>query len=459
MINILFILIIILSPTKLLLEDEQILFSFQMIRHGARAPYDGVKNGEDKYKELWISESELTEIGKRMLYLLGVKYRKRYMIDNSTKFLNEYYSPQEIYIKSTDNNRTIESIYSYLQGLYPKYFKKINEKVKNSSYPPNKKYQNKFEEILDEYDMKEKGSALPYNINIVPIHLFYKVEHDFDLYDEELCPYRYEISNKSHKSEIVLNFVDKIINNTNNLFMDLEPSNSSSFLYDYWTLYKYMDGFFCDDFDKRNFNYIKNKYGENIIKLLRNYSKEFLDMNYFDISFPESDRDVGLVSSSLIMNDILNWMENAKNLNENKIDKYLKFVIYSAHDSSIGALDHFMRTALNSSVEECNFACSRVFELYKRGNEFFVRYLKGDNSIKFNVTYTLFRKKVLDIIWDNNKIKDYCKYEENKEKNEEKKEETVEKGKGAAYHIMIILIIFDIILIIVLIAYCRHKRF
>ena len=269
----------------------------------------------------------------------------------------------------------------------------------------------------------------------------------------------YEISNKSHKSEIVLNFVDKIINNTNNLFMDLEPSNSSSFLYDYWTLYKYMDGFFCDDFDKRNFNYIKNKYGENIIKLLRNYSKEFLDMNYFDISFPESDRDVGLVSSSLIMNDILNWMENAKNLNENKIDKYLKFVIYSAHDSSIGALDHFMRTALNSSVEECNFACSRVFELYKRGNEFFVRYLKGDNSIKFNVTYTLFRKKVLDIIWDNNKIKDYCKYEENKEKNEEKKEETVEKGKGAAYHIMIILIIFDIILIIVLIAYCRHKRF
>ena len=458
MINILFTLIIISSQTRALLEDEQILFSFQMIRHGARAPYDGIKNGVDIYKELWISESELTEMGKRMLYLLGVKNRKRYMIDNNTKFLNEYYSPQEIYIKSTDNNRTIESIYCYLQGLYPNYSEKINEKVKNSSYPPNKKYYKKFEEFLDKYKMNENRNPLPYNMNIVPIHLIYKADHDFDLYDEELCPYRYQISDKFHKSEKVLNFVDKIINNTNNLFMDLEPSNNFSFLYEYWTLYKYMDGFFCDDFDLRNFNYIKNKYGENIVTLLKNYSKEFLDMNYFDVSFSEYDKDIGLVSSSLTMNNILNWMENAKNMNENKIDKYLKFVIYSAHDSSIGSLDHFMRTALNSSVEECNFACSRTFELYKKGNEYFVRYLKGDNSIKFNVTYTLFRKKVSDIMWDNNKIKEYCKYEKN-EKKEEKKEKSREKNKGAAYHIMIVLIIFDIILFIVLIAYCRHRRF
>ena len=73
------ILLIFLSLINICFQEE-ILFSFQINRHGARSPYSGIQNGIDVYKEKWSLEgNELTEIGKRQLYLLGVKARKRYV--------------------------------------------------------------------------------------------------------------------------------------------------------------------------------------------------------------------------------------------------------------------------------------------------------------------------------------------------------------------------------------------
>ena len=70
-----------------------------------------------KFQIFWGTDGELSPIGKRQHYLLGVKARNRYIKQN--KLLKEIYDPNEILIKSTDSNRTIESIYSFVQGLYP----------------------------------------------------------------------------------------------------------------------------------------------------------------------------------------------------------------------------------------------------------------------------------------------------------------------------------------------------
>ena len=97
-------------------------------------------------------------------------------------------------------------------------------------------------------------------------------------------------------------------------------------------------------------------------------------------------------------------------------------------------------------------------------NKYYVRYLKGDNSIKLNITYDEFVKNVSNNIWDYNKVKNYCgfKDKQDEEKEREEKEKENEKNndnKSVAYHVMIILIIFDVILIIFLIAFRRQKRF
>ena len=148
-------LIFIFSVTLILKisSEEKVIFAWQIHRHGARAPYSGVENGVDAYKENWIQINELSGVGKRMLYLLGVKARKRYI--DQFQLLNKTYNPQEIYIRSTDVNRTIESVESYLQGLYPEGTGPIiNEDILDNEdivYPPNNNFTEDFKYIIKEY--------------------------------------------------------------------------------------------------------------------------------------------------------------------------------------------------------------------------------------------------------------------------------------------------------------------
>ena len=426
---------------KTISSKETIIFAFQINRHGARAPYFGVENGLDVYKEKWTQIEEISDVGRRMLYLLGVKIRKKYI--EEYHLLSPNYNPQEIFIKSTDSNRTIESIYSYIQGLYPNGTgEKINSKLINNTkiiYPPNKKYQKDFENIINKYNMNEEGDALPYKMSVLPVHLFYKPEHELELYDARYCFGHKEDYEQRQRRKEIFDFADKINEETNYLFMELEPSINSTFLYDYWTLYKYMDCFLCDDTDVKSFEYIKNRYGNNIIEQLREYTKEYFLLDYYGTNFPDEAYKIGIATHSDTMRSLLNWMDIAIHSFENNIDKYIKFVIFSAHDSTIGALESFLRYVFDINLETCIFADSRYFELYINDDgEYKVRYLKGDNNIKLTIPYDEFKNSIQNVIWTNDEVSIYC--------NSGKKEEKKDNSLGIS--IMIILIIFNVVLII-----------
>ena len=137
-------------------SQEKIIFAWQINRHGARAPYLGVKDGIDIYGEKWTQIEELSDVGKRMLYLLGVRVRKRYV--EKYGLLSQTYNPQEIYIRSTDVNRTIESIESFLQGLYPigPTFKEKLLDIQNLTYPPNQNYSGQFQDVIKKYNLNDR---------------------------------------------------------------------------------------------------------------------------------------------------------------------------------------------------------------------------------------------------------------------------------------------------------------
>ena len=441
--------------------QEKIIFAFQINRHGARSPYSGLKNGIDVFKEKWrLERSELSNLGKRQLYLLGVKVRKRYI--ETYHLLNYEYNPQEIYIRSTDNNRTIESIYSYLQGLYPSgsgYT--ISEKVynnKNLIFPPNKKYYEEFDKIINDYNMNINRKALPFQMSIEPIHIFYKPLHEFELYDPSICTSLYQTFVEQNKREEIKDYANDIINATNGLLIDLEPdAENETYFYDYWNLYKYTDNFICDDIDKRSFEEMKNNFpyvNDTLLEKLNNKSKKFI---VEDSILTNNWVNLSIVGTSYTMHSILNWMEKAMNNSIKGIDSnFIKFVIYSAHDSSIGNIEGFMKYAFNLNIEFADFADSRFFELYiDDTGKYKVRYLKGDNKVKLDIDFDEFKNVINDRTWSDEKVSEFCKFNENKNNDngtDKNENEDNNDSKNIRLTLLIILSVVNGVLLIILIA-------
>lgn len=91
------------------------IMAFEITRHGAR--YGLHSDYFNETSPAW-RPGELTQNGKRQHYLIGSEMRNRYMVKNA--LLDPLrYRASEVYVRSTDRNRTIESALSQLLGLYP----------------------------------------------------------------------------------------------------------------------------------------------------------------------------------------------------------------------------------------------------------------------------------------------------------------------------------------------------
>ena len=446
------------------ISAEKVIYAWQMHRHGARAPYLGVTNNTDFYQEKWIDKEELTYMGKRMLYLLGVKARKKYVVEK--KLLSETYSPQEILIRSTDVNRTIESVECFIQGLYPHgtgYA--LNDKVANNksiSYPPNKKYQDKFSNIIQFFELDQNYYALPFGMSILPIHLFYNKAHEFGLYSPKECKGHAGITDTQRKRQEILDFGKNLTSRFPGVIEFLQGTNDDKILYEYPNLYKYADTYVIDEIDQRSFEILKTKFDfkEEDFKEYKEYSKKFLFMDYTETNYPKAHPEIATMSMSYTMHSIVNWMENAKKGYQDN-SPYIKYVVYSAHDSSIGALEHFMLNAFNKTAEYAELAESRFFELYiDDNNNFRVRYLKGQtDDPKLDISFDDFKEIINNSTWSDEKVAEYCKF--NEEETDKSDEKIPEKKSifTAAFIAMIVMIVVVVVLAIILIVIiCKNKK-
>ncbi|XP_021935195.1 prostatic acid phosphatase isoform X2 [Zootermopsis nevadensis] len=92
-----------------------LVFVSALYRHGDRTPVSSYPT--DPYNNLsyWpVGWGQLTNIGKNQHYELGQWLRKRY-----SDVLPKMYSREDIYVRSTDVDRTLMSAASNLAGLYP----------------------------------------------------------------------------------------------------------------------------------------------------------------------------------------------------------------------------------------------------------------------------------------------------------------------------------------------------
>ena len=95
-------------------EEKNLFFVFIHFRHGARSPiYLRSDNHTDMLGGKWPTFGELTNLGRKQHYELGLKNRERY-----SHYIDEKYDPKEVQIYSTKFDRTINSVQSQLLGFY-----------------------------------------------------------------------------------------------------------------------------------------------------------------------------------------------------------------------------------------------------------------------------------------------------------------------------------------------------
>ena len=456
-----FLFIIILNNT---IEEEELRWAFEIFRHGARTPYSGMnKDFQDCFGTQWNGVKELTGVGLRQHFLVGYRNRIRYMEENH--LINNIYDPREVYLISTDTNRTIMSANAQVQGLFlPGTGSNLTENQSNVAIPPVEEgiYREE-KQFLDEHEY----ATLPNRINIMPIHTFFNQEHFIQLQDKKNCPKAGKYYDENQNREEVKQFLEKMNIKYGANLKDLlinEEDKVDNVLKNYTKAYYIFDTIISQYTEgKEAFQKIVNKLGVDQNELLEDCFK-FFDLDLIGKG-KNNDSELCLHSMSPIFDRLIKWMDD-------KIDKdnkgYLnyteydlpKFVMFSAHDSTCGAFMGFMNAIFGSEIKYPYFATNINLELIiesgkeKKKENYKVRYIINDENIE-TINYNDFVTEINKKKKSTDDINKFCGFVE------EKKDENIDGNKSntSVYVIVnVILSIISIILIILIFVTINKKK-
>ncbi len=105
---------LLLSVPSLLFADDTLIFAVDIIRHGDRTPLVPLSAVNYQWQE---GPGQLTAEGMQQEYKMGMMFREKYI--EHFHLLPEHYEPGSMYVRSTDYERTLMSAQSLLMGLYP----------------------------------------------------------------------------------------------------------------------------------------------------------------------------------------------------------------------------------------------------------------------------------------------------------------------------------------------------
>ena len=388
------------SLLKEIVSDEKLLFVLEHFRHGARGAYKSFNYNEwkDYLNEDWKGAGELTQLGMRQHYLLGYAVRNKYK-----NFISKEFDPNEIYIISTDVNRTLISAYSNLLGMYHN-----SSNLDKKGFIKNNNYSN----IINNKIFEEEKLQ-----NIFPIHIFNEKDLRYQLYRTEVCPGFETFINKISESEGMKNILINIFEKTNknygkhlSQFIDQNIIDKKDYKSYFKVLKNICDTFISDYFDGRSVEDL-SKTGINMDEFYDhclNVSLITVYYSYYGVPL-EKSVEFGI---SPTFREIFEYMDKRILLDkENNPDKIIsaspKFVIISGHDVSLAAFDLFFENKFNIKYKRADYANNQIFELWKKGDKYYLKYLINlETSGKFE--YYEFKKEVLKDLYTDEEIRKIC---------------------------------------------------
>ena len=427
------------------IKDLELIFVYQHIRHGARGPsasYNSLfVNGVDEFRVSWVGEGdgELTLVGKREHYDIGVRNRHKYghgpnglgLIDFST------YDPEEVLFHVTDYNRTHQSLNSELMGMYqPGLLKTLTEKEKNGSYPPNQEvWLNKskendtlYQEILKEIESLGNKTIVD-NIPVFNVHTF-GPNRTFNLENNCKNLENMRMASIENKTELLYGYFLKYKEQLR-VFFDFDDD---SFVTNIRMMNSITDHYISDYKNYKDLSVFRDETGIDLDEFMEKSGKFYHDWmyNYYCTNTTCS------MESSRLMEDLLGYMERRIAIKDNtKSYKAPKMVIDCGHDTTVAPMQMFMyetwedKPEYGINTQYCGFACNIYFELYKTKDDipkYYVFYYI-DDDLKHVFEYNEFYDTVKKHIYTQEEIVEYCITDEEKEERERKKREEEEERR------------------------------
>lgn len=400
-------------------NSQNLIFVFSHFRHGARAPL--VDNNISVLKHYWKNGGELTNVGKRQQYTLGLYNRHKYK-----NFLSNYYNPSEIFVISSNFNRTILSANSQLQGLYPPGSQPDFPMEKfNKSIPPISELESK--EQLKRYAYELSNETVKEKVTNIPVHVFNEKEKILILPNSNKCPKIKKLKNDEDK----LKSIAKEFNEKYGKYIYKYIKKDKDYFNNFLQCSTFCDTFIAEYFDKRDFQEFKNQTGIKINDLYSGCQNIHFNL-YYTYIFGTNKINIAFATSSPLVKYILSFLKNRVNYHLNQRKKIfskepIKMLMVSLHDSTLSGMQVFLKNIFKDVpyLISPNYASNLVFEIYQNEtkntlsySDYYVEYRFND-SLLMTVNLNEFVNTLENNIWDSKKIEDYCMMTDNFDKDYE----------------------------------------
>ena len=440
---------------------KKLISIYSINRHVARGPMSINLESKDFFDNLILNKGKLTSYGERMLFILGLFKRNKYL--NNHNFLNNKCDSNDIYFVSTNLDRTIMSTLSQIFGFCYNSFndKNINEKLVNFTYPPLNIFEN--EKMKNEISLLNKENySLPFNINLLPFHISKENEGKFLITMSKKCRKEYEkILNKNLKENKKIKEMEIKFNN---LYREkLNKLHNENKFYKFLEIFDITDQYISSIYDGKKTNEILLKYQIDPEKFLK-ISKEVHYIFIIYYLFGDEKEESFKLETSLLLRDII--LKFANNIyNENNVRTNLnneKIFIANSHDSTIMGIQLFINSAyklyenIYENVIDISYSGSLTFEFYKNDDEktiydinnYYIDYFINDKLIK-TFSFNNFSKVINNFAWNEEKINQFCN-----------EDNYILKQKIFILKIIIfVLIVFILIFVFLLFKYKRNSNY
>ena len=366
-------------------EIENLIFGFNLMKHGASSPCIGLNDHYiDIFDQKWDGYCELTKKGYLQLFKLGKIYQQRY-----SRLLNISEPEPDINkVKSfaSQANKTLMSSNALFHGMYIKNHTPIEQQL------------------------------------IVPVRNFKKSVGN------ELTPIFYYTERK--KCQTWKKFVD------NNLNKNSGPINGR--LMKFYNSYNKVFNLLKNDIRMINSNtllekidlmcnaYISNYYDDRyhnikIFKTLNFNEEQFYNLyydcieislfRYINVEYGEDGQKVPMIVLSDLIYEMIFYMDEIIKNPDNT-----KFVTYIGHDYTLAAMQVILEKGFNIPPKMMNFASNQIFLLYKdpeNENEndiekrYTVKYFYND-QLSMITEYADFKKNLLKLMKTENDLEFFC---------------------------------------------------